>query len=618
VQAGVPLVKHNSYVIMLKPDASETQIRALLQKYNLKIDKLVPSLQLMRVESTDAASKPADPTPTLGSNEALARMLTPKIISDLRKEPIVASAFVESALTAHSIPQAKTTTVVSDSVTYSWHWKDGLFPVATPTAAPSQQQPLDGNWGLKAIRLPTAWTILERYRTTHPNQPKPKLAFIDSGFANHEDLAFNALRSPDGVSAPNVPVTSSVSMAGNLCELAHGNHVAGIAGAIWGNGVGIDGVVPQAKIDAVPFSSADQIDDTDLDEVAWEQRTSLFMDVLEDLSDYLDDSDLHPDGLRVINLSLGYNFIADGVFQGDPNQIPDLKEHIAEESLPFAHLMQRYQNSVLFVTSAGNDSQGAATPYDTKWSSPITWAATQTPAASRPTNVLVVEAVDRNGLRADFSNIGGDVSAPGVNILSTLWSGENAYGVCSGTSQASPHVAALAALLFELDPTKNPADIVNIIKSSANKQASGPGAPEVDALAAVLQLSPDNLTRLADLNGDGKVDTLDLAIFAKQITAINNNRKGMPFAEDLNGDGVVDANECSWPLIDLNGSGIASLSAADARSVQGAMRTDLQVMQLAWTDKSKDFNAALHDTGLDAMIAAANAAPSTGQGTGCR
>jgi hypothetical protein len=613
-QAGVPLVRHNSYVIMLKPDTTETQVNALLQKYNLTIAKLVPSLHLLRVQSNDAPAT-ADATPAQGSNDAIARLLTPKLISDLRKEPTVESAFVESALTAHSIPQAKTTAVVSDSVTYNWHWKDGLL---TPTAAPSQPQLLDGNWGLKAMRLPTAWTILERYRATHPNQPKPKLAFIDSGFSNHEDLAFNALRSPDGVSAPNVAVTSSVSVTGNMCELAHGNHVAGIAGAIWGNGVGIDGVVPQAKIDAVPFSSADSIDDTDLNEVAWEQRTSLFMDVLEDLSDYLDDSDVHPDGLRVINLSLGYNFIADGVFQGDPNQIPDLKEHIAEEALPFAHLMQRYQNSVLFVTSAGNDSQGAATPYDTKWSSPITWAATQTPAASRPTNVLVVEAVDRNGLRADFSNIGGDVSAPGVNILSTLWSGENAYGVCSGTSQASPHVAALATLLFELDPTKAPADIVNIIKSSATKQASGPGAPEVDALEAVLRLSPDNLTRLADLNGDGKVDALDLAVFAKQIIAINNNRKGTPFADDLNGDGVVDANECSWPLIDLNGSGIASLSSSDARSIQGSMRTDLQVMQLAWTDKSKDFNSALHDTGLDTMITAVNASPASSPGTGCR
>jgi subtilisin family serine protease len=617
----VPVVKQNSYVIMLKPTADEPQINALLQKYNLKVVKSVPALQLLRVEKNDATPSTAPAAPAQGGNQALAQLLTPQLIRDLRKEPIIDSAFVESALTAKSIPQAKNTTVVSDSVTYSWHWKDGLFPVATPSGAANNPAPLDGNWGLKAMRLPPAWTILQRYRATHPNQPKPKLAFIDTGFSTHEDLAYNALRSPDGTTPPNVMVTSSVSAPGfDACEMAHGNHVAGIASAIWGNGIGIDGVIPQAKVDAVPFSSADEIDDSDTNQVAWEQRTSLFMDVLSDLSDYLDDSDVHPDGLRVINLSLGYNFIADGVVSGDPSQVPDLREHIAEEAKPFAHLMLRYQDTVLFVTAAGNDSEGASTPYNTMWSSPLTWAATQSPAAERPNNVLVVEAADRNGLRAEFSNIGGDVAAPGVNILSTLLSGGSAYGVCSGTSQASPHVAALATVLFELDPTKKPADIVNIIKSTAVKQASGPGAPVVDALEAVLKLSPDNLTRLADLNQDGKVDAADLAIFIKQYGEIANNRtNGAAFTEDLNGDGVVDANECSWPLIDLNGSGMASLLNSDARSVEGVMRTDLQVLQLAWTDKTKDFNTAVHAAGLDAMIAAVNSSTAaTKPGTGCR
>jgi hypothetical protein len=134
-------------------------------------------------------------------------------------------------------------------------------------------------------------------------------------------------------------------------------------------------------------------------------------------------------------------------------------------------------------------------------------------------------------------------------------------------------------------------------------------------------LSPTNLTHLADLNNDGKVDKRDLEIFAKHMTALTDNRtKGTPFAEDLNGDGVVDANECSWPQIDLNGSGIASLATADARPVQGTMRTDLQVMELAWTDKKTSFKTALHATGLDAAIKAANDPTTVASvpGKGCR
>jgi subtilisin family serine protease len=418
-------------------------------------------------------------------------------------------------------------------------------------------------------------------------------------------------------------VTSSIS--GNLCDVAHGNHVAGIAGAIWGSKAGIDGAIPQAKIDAVPFTVEYGVDTTGLDNsgAAQAQRFNMFVDVANDLQDYLDDSTQNPDGLRVINMSLGYNFIADGILQGKPEDIPVLRAQIQNEAKIFAHIMKRYEDTVLFVVAAGNDSKGQQIPYDAKWASSAAWAATQTPGDSRPKNVLVVEAVDRDGQRADFSNVGGHVSAPGVNILSTLATGDNAYNICSGTSQASPHVAALAALLFELDPSKKPSEIADIIKSSAIKQASGPGAPRADALEAVLKLSSSNLVRLADLNRDGKVDEKDMAIFAKQMSEVADNRsKGTPFTEDLNGDGVVDANECSWPQIDLNGSGTASLSTADARPVQGTMMTDIQVLELAWTDKKKNsFKKSLHQTGLDALIKTANdpaTVASVATGKGCR
>jgi hypothetical protein len=646
---AVPAIGHNSYVVVLKPDANAAQINSLLQKYKLNITKTVPGLHMLRVErkddkDNDESSSPDSARPARG-REGLARILNPPIVQHLRRESIVDSAFVESALSPRSVPKAKNTTVVNEGVTYNWHWRDGMGAVTgpavqpAPTTGPVSASPpapapgaanpppsnptqlRDGNWGLKAMRLPPVWTIIQRYRAAKPKLAKPKLAILDTGFFPHEDLNFNALRSPNGMTAPNV--TAASSLTGNLCDLAHGNHVAGIAGAVWGNKVGIDGAIPQAKIDAVPFTVAYGVDTSSPDDadVARAQHLNMFVDIANDLSDYLDDSTQNPDGLRVINLSLGYNFISSGILEGNPDDIPELSTLIQDEAKLFAHLMQRYEDSVLFVVAAGNDSAGRATPIDAKWSSSIAWAATQTPGSARPKNVIVVEAIDRDGLRADFSNIGGHVSAPGVNVLSTLATSDSAYGVCSGTSQAAPHVSALATLLFELDPTKKASEIADVIKSTAVKQTSGPGAPRVDALEAVLKLSASNLTRLADLNGDGKVDIHDMEVFVKQMTDLTNNRtKGTPFTEDLNGDGVVDDNECSWPQIDLNGSGTASLSNADARPVLGAVRTDIQVMQLAWTDKKQTFDKALRQTGLDATIKASNDPSSVASipGKGCR
>jgi subtilisin family serine protease len=357
-----------------------------------------------------------------------------------------------------------------------------------------------------------------------------------------------------------------------------------------------------------------------------ETRTTYFSEALFAMMSYVEAAAATPgNNLRVVNVSLGYNFGASPVAEGDPEKIDGLTKTIQTQAYWFVDLAKKHESKILFVTAAGNDSTGRAAPYDSKWSSPIVWAATQLPVTRRPKNVLIVEAFDRSGLRADFSNIGGHVAGPGIDIMSTLWPGENPYGACPGTSMASPHVAGIAALLFELDPSKKPSEIADIIKSSAIRQSRAPGrqlvpgAPRVDALEAVLKLSPDNLTRLADLNRDGKVDIEDLKIFANQMAMIADNRaKGTRFTTDLNGDGAVDNNECNWPLIDLNGSGSASLALTDAKFVQGQYRTDLDVIALAWTDKSKDFKTALKETGLDVALQTADAPPGPSSAQACQ
>jgi thermitase len=71
------------------------------------------------------------------------------------------------------------------------------------------------------------------------------------------------------------------------------------------------------------------------------------------------------------------------------------------------------------------------------------------------TGVITVSAVDENLAKASFSNkvseIKMAVSAPGVNILSTL--PHNQYGVLSGTSMATPYVASIIAIMKSVHPT---------------------------------------------------------------------------------------------------------------------------------------------------------------------
>ena len=80
---------------------------------------------------------------------------------------------------------------------------------------------------------------------------------------------------------------------------------------------------------------------------------------------------------------------------------------------------------------------------------------------------ITVGAVDADLDKAYFSNSGDalDVVAPGVEIYSSVLNGQ--YEVKSGTSMATPHVAAAAALLKYGFPDKTPEEIQDALKLTA-------------------------------------------------------------------------------------------------------------------------------------------------------
>lgn len=93
-------------------------------------------------------------------------------------------------------------------------------------------------------------------------------------------------------------------------------------------------------------------------------------------------------------------------------------------------------------------------------------ADTATQCPSHLKNAIVVSAIDSLNNKAYFSNYGEsvDVAAPGVKVYSSYLNGGYAY--MSGTSMATPHIAAVAAM-YKLDnPSLTPLEIENKIKNN--------------------------------------------------------------------------------------------------------------------------------------------------------
>ena len=577
----VPVAKPNSYVVQLSPDATDKDIEALLKKYNLKITKMIAPLGVITVEVAGTPPKPVSSAPGAApqdSKEKLQSVLEPPLIRDLRNEKVVDGAFVNSTMEAKYLPKGTGASITVDNQVFAWRWH----------AAESQ----DGNWGLKAIRMPAVWTILDQYRKAHPDLKRPKIGIIDGGFASDTAVPFASMENVK----PLVYHTAG-------CGTHHGMHVAGIIGARQGDKPGIDGIIPDARMDAIAVDDKIVGDSghVGVDE-GWQVHALLFDDVLAKTLDYVYANLMTPDNLRVINISLGYNFVASNLLGDDnPDDVPGLALHVMHQANLIRLMASRVQDHVLFVVAAGNDSEGRTTPIEAKWASPFAWAATQDSATGAPPpNILVVEAVDRDGLRADFSNLGGHVAAPGVDIMSTLAADKLPFGLCSGTSQAAPHVAALAGILFELAPDKKPAEIAEVLRASATAPADGvKQAPTVDALEAVAKVAPETVRLIADLDGDGKVGSTDLAMFSRQLATLSSAATtNAAFTEDLNGDGVIDDNECFFPRIDLNGSGFGALTPTDARHLGGGAKTDLTTMEFLWSDAATPFATAMTAAGI--------------------
>jgi subtilisin family serine protease len=95
---------------------------------------------------------------------------------------------------------------------------------------------------------------------------------------------------------------------------------------------------------------------------------------------------------------------------------------------------------------------------------------------------LTVGATTSTDRRASYSNYGIclDLFAPGSSITSAWYNSNTATRTISGTSMATPHVAGVAALYLQNDPTASPSTVASALLGNASSGVvsnRGTGSP---------------------------------------------------------------------------------------------------------------------------------------------
>jgi subtilisin family serine protease len=101
---------------------------------------------------------------------------------------------------------------------------------------------------------------------------------------------------------------------------------------------------------------------------------------------------------------------------------------------------------------------------------------------ARAANAITVGSTTSTDARSSFSNFGTclDLFAPGSGILSAWITSNTATATLSGTSMASPHVAGVAALYKQANPSASAATVRNAIVNNATTNVisnAGTGSP---------------------------------------------------------------------------------------------------------------------------------------------
>ncbi len=335
-----------------------------------------------------------------------------------------------------------------------WAEPDYIVHIASIPDDPSY----GSQWNMDKVQAPFAWDMVQ-------GSVDVTIAVIDTGVdLEHPDLQGNLWQNFGEIADNGVDDDGNGYVddrwGWDVCnwdplpqdDHGHGTHVAGIAGAVGNNGVGVAGVMWRCSIMAVKV--LDRGGDGTYSDVAAGIRYAV------------------NNGARIVNMSLAGSSYSKML----QDTINEMCSH----------------HDVLFVAAAGNCGAGGS---GCSGVNPIMYPA----AMEHVVSVAFTDSSDRRAYNSEYNEFV-DLAAPGVYVYSTFLGG--GYTRLSGTSMATPLVSGLAGLVRVMRPYWIADQTEAHLKATAEKigndlYADGRndyyGYGRVNAATAVWTLDPPRL-----------------------------------------------------------------------------------------------------------------------------
>jgi subtilisin family serine protease len=400
-------------------------------------------------------------------------------------------------------------------------------------------------WDLYEIQAPYAWGISE-------GSPSVAIAVIDTGYdPGNQDLARKVTFSESLING----VTTVGSAAAQDTD-GHGTNVSGIAAAATNNGIGAAGTGFNVSLQEYRIFS----NPGDPGYIAGGNATTV------DESQAIYDAIAH--GAKVISLSIG-GTESGGIDQGEYDAVEyaiskgvtvvSASGNERANGVNTVDFPGAYPGVIAVGASALNDSsavnvRGSATEYVAPYSN------------AGPGLTLVAPGGDPN-LAGDNDNLHWilnlDTTKPASGAPCA--SASDCVAFYAGTSQATPHVAGTAALMYSLKPELTPAQVTSILMANAdniNDPRQGAGRLNMyRTLAAVAGVpaptapAPANFVAFAYTNSGGTTPTIIDRTFTSGVPLDATGTFRLPDIDpsagsyriglwaDTNGDGVIDAGD---------------------------------------------------------------------------